>query len=347
VRIGAVIIWLTQGGDAIIKNMKSKIIEKLKKSGLKGRGGAGFPVWLKWQMIKDETASEKYIICNGAEGDPNTSKDGFILNHYPEEVVDGIKITLEEIEGSSAYIYLRKDYYLRFKKRLEKIINDLPILLFKKKGGFLAGEETCVCEVIEGRAPEPRIKPPYPVQSGLWGFPTLINNVETLFYISKINKGEYKKERFYSVEGDVKNPGVFELRDGLSVLQILKQTKNLPGFDFFVQSGGILGEILLKHELNQCVEGLGSIKVFNRKKTDPFLLMKTWADFFLEQNCDKCTPCREGVFRIEEMLEKGKIDKKIIKDLFFVMEETSFCALGKGIVFPFSSLIDKLLNEKE
>jgi len=343
-------LWL--GLDGIIKNMRKKviekgIIEKIEKSKLLGRGGAGFPVWLKWQMVKKEKASQKYIICNGAEGDPCLSKDGFILQHYPREVVRGIEIALGIIDNSSAFIYLRKDYYQRFKKTLEELIGDLPILLFEKKGGFLAGEETCVCEVIEGRDPEPRIKPPFPTESGLWKSPTIINNVETFFCISKIAQGEYKKERFYTISGDVKNPGVFELKQGLSIEQILKQSKNFPGFDFFVQSGGTCGEILLKSDLGKKVEGLGSIKVFNRKQTDPLALMKEWADFFLEQNCDKCTPCREGIFRIKEMLDQGAIDKETIKDLFFTMDSTSLCALGKGAVLPFKSLIKKVVDEKK
>jgi len=319
------------------------IITKLKKANLLGRSGSNFPTGLKWEMVKRAKARKKYIICNASEGEPNVFKDGFILGNYPEEVIKGIEIALEAIDNSSAYIYLREDYYEKFKNRLKKLTEGLPIALFKKTGGYLAGEETSLLESIEGKRPEPRVKPPFPAQSGLWGHPTLINNVETFYYAAKIAEGEYQNTRFYSISGDVKNKGVYELPESYSISQVLKETKNLPDFDFFVQAGGgATGEILLPNELNQPVKGAGGIIVFNRRKVNLFSLMKKWADFFLEENCDKCVPCREGVFRLAEMIKKEKIDKKILEDLFFVLEQTSFCALGKSIVTPFRSSINKL-----
>ena len=324
--------------------MDSKnIITKLKKNKLLGRGGASFPTGLKWEMVKKAKARKKYVICNASEGEPNVFKDGFILENYPEEVIEGIKIALEIMGNNSAYIYLRKDYYEKFQKRLKKLTENLPVNLFKKTGGYLASEETSVLESIEGKRPEPRIRPPFPPQSGLWGYPTLINNVETFYYVAKIAKGEYQDTRFYSISGDIKNEGVYELPENYSIFQILKETKNWPNFDFFIQAGGgAVGEILLPNELNQSVKGAGAIIVFNRKKTNLFSLMKKWTDFFLEGNCDKCVPCREGVFRLAEMIRKERIDKKTLGDLFFVLEQTSFCALGKSIVVPFRSLMDKL-----
>lgn len=321
------------------------IIAKLKKHNLLGRSGSAFPTGLKWEMVKKAKAKRKYIICNGAAGEPNVFKDGFILENYPGEVIEGIKIALKTIDNGTAYIYLRKDYYQRFKKSLEKLIKNLPITLFKKTDGYLAGEETCVCEVIEGKKPEPRIKPPFPVQVGLWGCPTLINNIETFYYVSRIAKGEYKKTRFYSISGDVINKGVYELPINWSIQRILKETKNFPKFDFFLQAGGgACGEILLPGELNRKVGGPGGIIVFNRKKTKPFSLMKKWANFFLEENCDKCVPCREGVYRLSEMINKRKINKKLLADISFVLKEASFCGLGKVAANPFNSLINKLLK---
>ena len=320
------------------------IVSKLKENKLYGRGGAAFPTGLKWQMVKSAKAKKKYIICNASEGEPNVFKDGFILENYPEEVIKGIEIALETIDNSSAYIYLRKDYYKEFKKTLEKLIGNLPIKLFKKTGGYLAGEETSVFETIEGKRPEPRIRPPFPPQAGLFGCPTLINNTETFYQVAKIAKNQYKKTRFYSISGQVKNKGIYQLSESWSIEKILKETKNWPDFSFFIQSGGgASGEILLSDELNQPVKGLGAIIIFDRKKTNHFSLMKKWVDFFLQANCDKCVPCREGVYRIAEMLEKDKIDKKTLEDIFFVLEETSFCALGRGVVVPLRSLIEKIL----
>ena len=326
--------------------MDKNIIKKLKESGLLGRSGSGFPTYLKWSLVKKERSTKKYIICNAAEGDPGTFKDGFILKNYPEEVIDGIKIALETIDNSSAYIYLRKDYYKKFGKTLKKLIKDAPIKLFKKTGSYLAGEETVVIAAIEGKRLEPTIKPPYPTKSGLFGCPTIINNVETFYCVSKVKKGEYKKTRFYSISGDIKNKGVYEFPENLSIRKILKKTGNWPKFSFFVQvGGGAIGEILLPKELNQQVGGTGAIIVFNLKKTDPFALMKKWVNFFMKENCDKCTPCREGTYRMAQVIKSKKIDKKTLNDLFFVLEQTSLCALGKNLSLPFKSLIKKVLHE--
>ncbi|MBU1110961.1 hypothetical protein KKB83_05100 [Patescibacteria group bacterium] len=323
------------------------IIVKLEESGLTGRGGARFPTHLKWKMVKEAKAEKKYIICNAAEGEPGVFKDGYILKNYPQEVVQGIKLALGAIDNStvavSAYIYLRKDYYQRFKEELEKLTKSLPITLFKKTGGYLAGEETSLLEVIEGRRPAPRIKPPYPPQIGLFGYPTLVNNLETFYHVAQIAEGKYKKTRFYSISGEVANEGVYEFPEDYTVSQVLKETQNWPDFRFFIQSGGgASGEVLLPDELEQTVRGQGAIVVYNRQETDLFALMEKWVNFFLKSNCDKCVPCREGVYRLAEMIEKRKLDKEILDDILFVLEETSFCALGEGVVTPFRSLISKL-----
>lgn len=321
------------------------IINKLKKSNLSGRSGSGFPTGLKWEMVKKIKAKKKYIICNASEGEPNISKDGFILENYPEEVVNGIKIALKTINNSSAYIYLRKDYFQKFGQKLKKIIGDSPIVLFKKPCGYLCGEESVLLNIIEGERSEPRLKPPFPTEKGLFGFPTLINNVETLYWVSKIAQNKYENKRFYSLSGDIKKQGIFELPEDWSIEKILKETSNYPNFDFFVQAGGgASGEILLPNELKQKPKGIGGIIIFNRKKTDPISLMRKWSQFFLKENCDKCVPCREGIFRMNQILKTGKFDKKLIEDLVFVLEETSFCGLGKGAALSFKSLINKLYD---
>ncbi len=324
------------------------IIAKLKEQNLLGRGGAGFPTGLKWEMVKKANASKKYIICNGSEGEPAVFKDGFILENYPQDVIYGIKMAIETIDQSSAYIYLRKDYCQKFKANLGKLIKRFPITIFQKTGGYLAGEETTLINAIEGKKRlEPKIKPPFPSQSGLFEYPTLINNVETFYYVSKIAKGEYKKTRFYSISGDIKNKGVYELPESYPISEILKKTGNWPDSNFFVQvGGGASGEILLKEELGRSACGAGAIIVFDKKKTNPVSLMKKWADFFAKENCDKCVPCREGIFRISDMLKKGKIDEAQIEDIFFILKETSFCALGKSAAIPFESLLSKVYEKK-
>lgn len=328
--------------------MKEDIIEKLKEAGLKGRGGAGFPTATKWELVKKATGSKKYVICNASEGEPNVFKDGYIIEKYPEELVNGIDIAMKAIRADTAYIYLNKDYYKKFKNRLEEIIGKKNIILFEKKARYIGGEETSAVESIEGKRAEPRKRPPFLTDYGLFGCPTLMNNVETFYCVSKIAKGEYKKTRFYSVNGDVNNQEVFELPEDMTIFQVLKKTENYPSFDFFVQvGGGASGEIMLPEELNRAATGAGSITVFNRKKTDVFALMQKWADFFHIGNCDKCVPCREGAFRISEMVKSKKLDYEILESLFLSLRESSFCALGRGIPVPFQSLIEKVIkNEK-
>ena len=249
---------------------KEDVIAKIKDSGLTGRGGAGFPTGIKWEMVKNQTSGKKYIICNSSEGEPGVFKDLYLWENHIEDVVDGIKIALETMDRSTAYIYLNHNYYKKFKANLEKLCKDLPVVIFEKKWGYLAGEETAACEVIEGRRPIVRKKPPFPGEAGLWGFPTLINNVETFYHVAKIMKGEYKNTKFFCVSGSVKKEGVWEFPAEISVKEILEKTGNVPSFEFFVQvGGGATGEIFLSTELDQPVRGASSIIVFDKLKTDP------------------------------------------------------------------------------
>lgn len=323
------------------------IIAKLKDNNLLGRGGGEFPTGQKWELVKSAKADKKFVICNASEGEPGVFKDGFILENYQKDVVKGIKIALETMDNSSGYIYLKEDYYRKFKKSLKEKIRGAKIELFKKNVGYIGGEETTLINVIEQKRPEPRQKPPFPTTSGLFGYPTLINNVETFYCVARISEDLYRKTRFYSVSGDVKKKGVFELPINYSARRILEETGNLPDFDFFVQlGGGASGEIFLPSELDRPVCGAGAIIVYNKKKTKPMSLLKKWADFFMKENCDKCVPCREGTFRIVKIFETNKIDAELLNDLFFALRETSFCPFGKAVPLPFSSLIKKIITPK-
>lgn len=313
------------------------IITELKKSNLRGRSGSGYLTGLKWEMVKGAKALKKYIICNASEGEPLVYKDYYILKNHLKEVLSGIEVALNTFKKSQAYIYFKPDYYKEFRRKIPK-----NIIVFKKEKEYIAGEETSAIQAIEGNKPEPRVKPPFPTEKGLYGMPTLINNVETFYYVFKIFQKKYNQERFYSIQGDIKNKGIFELKDNLSIQDILKKTNNWPNFDFFVQAGGgASGEILLSSELKKSISGIGSLIVYNTKKTDPYLLMEKWADFFINNNCDKCVPCREGLFRIYEIIKEKDLKNPVLKDLFLVLEKTSLCALGRFSVKPFSSLIKK------
>ena len=323
------------------------IILKLKKSGLKGRSGSSFPTGLKWESVKNAKAFKKYVICNAAEGEPEVFKDDYILKNYPDKVIEGMKIALKTIDHSSGYIYINKEYFKKYGAKLKKLIGKLPISIFLKKteyGKYIGGEETSLIESIEGKRAEPRQKPPHPTQAGLFGYPTLVNNVETFYYVSRINENKYNNERFYCISGEVKNKGVFEFPEDWTIKKVLKETHNWPDFGFFVQvGGGAEGEIFLSKELDKPVRYLASIIVFNLK-TDPYSLMGKWVNFLMKGNCDKCVPCREGLYRLSEMIKKRKIDKNTLEDLFLVLEETSLCPLGRGATVPFKSLISKVLK---
>lgn len=316
----------------------SNIIKLLEEAKLKGRGGAGFPTYQKWQTVLEVNVKQKVLVINGAEGEPGVKKDHFILENYLETVIDGLKIGIETFKNCKAYIYLKSEYFAEFGNKLRELTKGLPVELFEKPAGYLSGEETVVCNVIEGKGKEPSIKPPYPADRGI-----LINNVETWYHIAKIAKGEYKKSRFYTISGEAKNPGVFEMDEEATVEKVLKETDNYPKFDFFVQAGGgMAGEILLREELGQKVRGQGAIVIYDKEHTDGLNLIQEWIDFFYAENCDKCTPCREGIYRIREMFREGKFDQQILNELLFVLEKTSLCSLGKAIVVPIKSYYEKI-----
>ena len=324
----------------------NRIIQQIKKSNLLGRGGANFPTGLKWEVVKKAKSDKKYIIANASEGEPGVFKDQYLLENFPKEVVSGIKIAMDTIDHSQAFLYLRKDLYDKLGGKLRKVIKKsrVDIKLVKEPGGYLCGEETTLIESMEGERFEPRMKPPYPPQKGLYGKPTLVNNIETFYYVSKIIKNEYQNTRFYCVSGMVKKK-IYELPISWSVKKILahadpdllKSNKN-----FFVQvGGGACGKIRAGKDLNKPVCGVGSIIVYPAK-TDAVKLMKKWINFYAKQNCGKCVPCREGIYRIREILSQPKISKAdwaLMKEILQVMSQTSFCGLGLSMPTGFLSLM--------
>lgn len=322
------------------------MIGKIKQSGLAGRGGAGFPVGLKWEAVKNAPGKKKFVVCNASEGEPGTFKDKYILENFPERVIEGISLALSTVDAQEAYVFLRSDYYDNFKNKLETIIGDLPIKLWRNDDGYLEGEETVLINCIEGDAKEPKRKPPYPTEEGLWGCPTLINNLETFFAVSEICHEEYDGSRFYSISGDVEKGGIYKFHTESLIVDILQRSGNYPSKDFFVQvGGGAGGEILLSSELDRPVSGCASIIVYEKDKADIIGMMRDWAEFFMEENCDRCVPCREGIYRIREIIdERGKLDLASLEEIFFALENSSFCPLGKGVPVPFRSMINKILR---
>ncbi len=326
--------------------MRKNIIAKLKKAQLVGRGGGCFPVWLKWQMVHQARAEKKYVVCNASEGEPETRKDRYILKHYPERVIDGVKIAFYYLRAEKAFIYLRPSYYKELAPILKKVIGSAPIEIFKKphEAGYIGGEETSALNTIEGKRTEPRLRPPFPTTHGLWGYPTLINNVETFYNVSLVYAGAYKKTRFYTISGDCLWTGVYEYSQDYTIEQILKTTRNYPKFNFFVQiGGGAAGVVLNSHQLDQPVVGAGSITVYSFSKHSPRQLLRHWASFFKRESCGQCTPCREGTYRIDELVNQKEIDWNLLAEILVNLKESSFCGLGGSVPIPFASFMQNVL----
>ncbi len=325
----------------------SELIEKIEKANLKGRGGAGFPTATKWQAVKKQESQGKkiYIIANGSEGEPGVFKDEFILRRYPEQFIEGIKLALVEFANSEAVIYLNHSYFDRYQKKLQKYSQGYPIRYFRKTARYIAGDETALLSHIEGKRDEPRIKPPYPAESGLYGMPTLVNNIETYYRVNQIAKGEYQNKIFYSISGRSIKKQVIDYPVKYSIKQVLIESGNWPKEDFFIQyGGGAAGSIYLPEELDNILSGAASIIIYKKNQTDPHNLMRYWAEFYAKENCDKCTPCREGSMRILEMLKNGEINRQRLNEIFLALEQSSFCPLGRGMSAPYKTLLEKVIK---
>ena len=328
------------------------IIQKIKKAGLIGRGGAEFPTYKKWEFVKKAEAKQKYVVCNASEGELGVYKDLYILRHYPDRVFEGMRLAMDYIGTKQGYINLNKEYYTKMRRMINIIVRGYKhtgynIEIYKEDPTYIGGEETALLNAIEGKRIEPRIKPPYPAKHGLFGKPTLIHNVETLYNVSLVDKGEYEEKRFYCVTENDKEKGVYFLPDNLTVHNVLKETGNIPEYDYFVQvGGGISGTVYnAKQARRQKVHGAGSIDIYKKSIKPKDLLMK-WFEFYNNESCGKCTPCRMGTYNIYQMIKKRKaVAWKEINDILKTMEQTSFCPLGRDVSHPVKSYMKNVLKK--
>lgn len=323
------------------------IIQKIKKAKLTGRGGACFATADKWQMVKKAKGEKKYIVCNASEGEPGIKKDKYLLENKALEVIAGIKIAIEYLQAEKAYIYLNPAYDKLFSAKLKKLIHNLPIEIFVKKhlAGYIGGEETSALNHIEGRRVEPRLRPPFPPQSGLWNCPTLVNNVETLYDVYLIANDAYKNTRLFTINGACVYDGVFEFGEKEYIEDVLKLSSNYPDFDFFAQVGGdASGVVLNSEQLKQPATGGASITIHSLYKHDPLSLMRQWIDFFQHESCGQCTPCREGLYRLKQEISAAEINWQTIVKLLISLKDSSFCALGCSVYTPFSSYANNVLS---
>lgn len=361
--------------DKVLKMSPQDVIEVVKDSGLRGRGGAGFPTGLKWQLTAKAAGETKYVICNADEGEPGTFKDRVLLLEQTEKLTEGMAIAAYAIGAKNVIIYLRAEYRWMLKdlesklKEAQKTIKgkgfDFNLEIRQNAGAYVCGEETALIESLEGKRGEPRNKPPYPAECGYLNCPTSVNNVETFCYIPYIiNNGasEFKKigtdkskgTKLFSVSGDCNKPGVYELDLGTKVSDLLTlvDAQNTKA----VQIGGASGATVAEKDFDKPIafEGFppgGSIIIFNKSRNMRHVL-KNFMEFFVEESCGQCTPCREGNMRILEAIEMLEHGEKVSDDyletlveLAEVMKVSSKCGLGQTSANPFLHIYENFKED--
>ncbi|MFA5803626.1 MAG: NADH-ubiquinone oxidoreductase-F iron-sulfur binding region domain-containing protein [Melioribacteraceae bacterium] len=384
IRKGVVLFSEYKKGEGIkkaIAQSREDILFEIRESKLKGRGGAGFPTATKWTLVSAASSEEKYIICNADEGEPGTFKDRVLLLEYPELVFDGMVIAGYVIGAKTGIIYLRGEYEY-MKKSLEDYLEtmrednllgknilgkkgfDFEIIIRMGSGAYVCGEETALIESLEGNRGEARNRPPFPVTTGFLGKPTTVNNVETLASIAHIvtKGGEWFKKhgtdkstgsKLFSVSGDCENPGVYELPWGTKISELLKLAgaKNTKA----VQVGGASGVCIPKSQFERTLayEDIatgGSIIIFNESR-NMLHVLKNFIEFFVEESCGQCTPCRIGNVKLlegVELIENSKYTFSYInqlKELGRSMQVASKCGLGQSSPNSFISILENFKEE--
>ena len=352
-----------------------EILKEMLDSGLRGRGGAGFPTGLKWKYTAQEKDPEKYVVCNADEGEPGTFKDREILDQVAYKVYGGMAIAGKAIGAKKGYIYLRGEYRFllpqlyveldKFHKLIKEIGYDFNIEYRMGSGAYICGEESALFESIEGFRGEPRNKPPYPTSSGVFGKPTSINNVETLVTaMTIIDKGAaaYFKlgtkdshgSKVFSVSGDTPTPGIFELELGMSVRQFVDEFGD--GDTKAVQVGGASGFCVPRKKFDETIIGFegvptgGSMKLFNSSRS-MYNVLHNYLDFFNEESCGQCTPCRVGCQQLLkgiEKVKKGEAKSVYLNELVKLadtMKIASKCGLGQSVGNAFKSIVENFREE--
>ncbi|MDP3486529.1 MAG: NADH-quinone oxidoreductase subunit NuoF, partial [Bacillota bacterium] len=378
---------------ALTTMSREDVISTLKQSGLRGRGGAGFPTGLKWQFAYNEAGPVKYVVCNADEGDPGAFMDRSILEGDPHTVIEAMAIAGYAIGSEQGYVYVRAEYPLAV-KRLQHAIEqarsygflgqgifstsfnfDLDIRV--GAGAFVCGEETALIASIEGKRGEPRSRPPFPAVKGLWGKPTIVNNVETFANIcpiiiygsewySRIGTEKSKGTKVFAVAGNINNTGLVEVPMGMTLRQLIFDVcGGIPDGKEFkaAQTGGPSGGCLTKEHLDVTMEydslvalgsmmGSGGLIVMD-ENTCMVDIARYFLDFTQDESCGKCTPCRIGTKRMLEILERitageGKdSDIDTLVTLANNIKTTSLCGLGQSAPNPVLSTLKYFRAEYE
>jgi [NiFe] hydrogenase diaphorase moiety large subunit len=357
------------------------IIDTVSQSGLKGRGGAGFPTGMKWNFCASEKGDLKYIICNADEGEPGTFKDRVILSRFADLVFEGMTIGARAIGATLGIVYLRAEYtYLR--PHLNEVIKarrgrgvlgrsimgvkgfDFDIIVAMGAGAYVCGEETALIESLEGFRGEPRNRPPFPAVAGLLNNPTVVNNVETLASVAAIfAKGtdwfrafgtdKSTGYKLFSISGDCDKPGVYEFPWGITIADLLKEVGGEGAKA--VQIGGASGVCVPAKDFSRrlAFEDIptgGSVMVIGPQR-DMLDVAANFLEFFVEESCGQCTPCRLGnpqMLKAVELLKEGACPPKFladVKELGETMKVASKCGLGQTSPSAFLSILEGFEGE--
>lgn len=351
---------------------REAMLAALETAGLHGMGGAGFPVARKWRAVMAQPGP-RHLVVNADEGEPGTFKDRWILEHdAPKRFLEGMLLAAHAIEAEACWIYLRDEYVHlagrirgRLAELLEAGISTVPIHLRHGAGAYICGEETALLESLEGKRGYPRHKPPYPGERGLFGLPTLIHNVETLWWLPAIlahdgaaaayaaaGRRGAKGRRLFSVSGRVRAPGVYDVPNGITARELIEEFAGgmteghrfaayLPGG----ASGGILPASMADLPLNfgtleryGCFVGSGAVVVLS-DQDDLAEAARNLLRFFSDESCGQCTPCRVGTAKAVRMLDAPRWDRALLKELAQAMADGSICGLGQAAMNPVLSLL--------
>jgi [NiFe] hydrogenase diaphorase moiety large subunit len=372
-KAGPIIFTPCNRGEAIRKALAitpAEVIRAVKTSRLRGRGGAGFPTGMKWEFTRAAPGDRKYIVCNADEGEPGTFKDRVLLTEKPDRVFAGMTIAGYAVGAEEGILYLRGEYaYLRAflehtleKRRQDNLLGrdifgkagfNFDIRIQMGAGAYVCGEETALLSSAEGLRGDPKNRPPFPAQKGFLGRPTVVNNVETLCCVTKIlEEGPASfcevgspgspGTKLLSISGDCRRPGVYEVPFGIKLHDVLK----LAGAEdaIAVQVGGASGQMVSPAEFGRtiCYDDLatgGSLMVFGPER-NILDVAAAFLDFFIEESCGYCTPCRAGNVLLKERLERvlaghgEPADLEYLQDLGTTVKTMSRCGLGQTSANP-------------
>jgi NADH:ubiquinone oxidoreductase subunit F (NADH-binding)/(2Fe-2S) ferredoxin len=390
--------YISRGGyhalfSAITEMTPDEVIARIKESGLRGRGGAGFPTGVKWDFCRQASGDLKYVICNADEGDPGAFMDRSILEGDPHSVLEGMAIGGYAMGANQGYIYCRAEYPMAVSHLKTAIAQarsygvlgeqifgrpfSLDVIIREGAGAFVCGEETALIASIEGRAGEPRPRPPFPAQSGLWGKPTVINNVKTWSQISPIvargaqwyaslGEGNSKGTTVFSLVGKVRNSGLVEVPLGITLREMIfglgggiSKDRAFKAVQTGGPSGGCIPAEYLDTPVNyDSLAALGSIMgsggmIVMDDQDCMVNVAKYFLEFTRDESCGKCTPCREGTLRLYEMLEavtegrgrEGDIEE--LERMARLIKKTSLCGLGATAPNPVLTTIKYFRDEYE